>query len=518
MNNHLWIKEAIRLLLSVVVLPALLGPPAAKAQCKANQNGCENEGAACQTGGGSGRCKTSGPKNERECNCVGRPQQQLDPPIAAVTALLPGTVNCSATAVTIKTILRQYLVQLGIQNPDIRTLPCPSVPNGASSRLSVLIWSAIALAGTPQDLLRNKAPLPDIIANDGFAVFFADELLTELAQSTFESNGNLRVVPGYPSIHLTGISLAFPTKPPGNIVQTIVSGYDDQPFPSVSFTDTISDQLVPREDANGQSCSPVTDSTCGCVTTSSQNVNTLDEIIAGAFGVVAAVISGVLATEFPPLITLGGYFVGNDLSAALHQPTEASTKGAGCTAYQTLPDQIAFPQTGGLTTIGSSALALAAPITGGGNVTEQKMKLMLTYQSVNQGDSGVAFHATGEIVPRTPAVQIVGPSFVIIYKDQTTASATYGVEPMPPQAQDFYGLRMYAWSGDPNYVQISEPGAGQQIATITFNGASIAPGASITQTIQAQINDSEGSFATATLSVQVTKSKLKGPPRHPRPR
>jgi len=119
-------------------------------------------------------------------------------------------------------------------------------------------------------------------------------------------------------------------------------------------------------------------------------------------------------------------FCGNDLSAALHQPTEASTKGAGCTAYQTLPDQIAFPQTGGLTTIGSSALALAAPITGGGNVTEQKMKLMLTYQSVNQGDSGVAFHATGEIVPRTPAVQIVGPSFVIIYKDQTTASATYG--------------------------------------------------------------------------------------------
>jgi len=315
-NNHLWIKEAIRLLLSVVVLPALLGPPAAKAQCKANQNGCENEGAACQTGGGSGRCKTSGPKNERECNCVGRPQQQLDPPIAAVTALLPGTVNCSATAVTIKTILRQYLVQLGIQNPDIRTLPCPSVPNGASSRLSVLIWSAIALAGTPQDLLRNKAPLPDIIANDGSPCFFADELLTELAQSTFESNGNLRVVPGYPSIHLTGISSAFPRNLRAISCRPLSPVTMTNPFLPSVFTDTISDQLVPREDANGQSCSPVTDSTCGCVTTSSQNVNTLDEIIAGAFGVVAAVISGVLATEFPPLITLGGYFVGNDLSAA----------------------------------------------------------------------------------------------------------------------------------------------------------------------------------------------------------
>jgi len=66
---------------------------------------------------------------------------------------------------------------------------------------------------------------------------------------------SFRVTPYPPDRYLVG----FPTKPPGNIVQTIVSGYDDQPFPSVSFTDTISDQLVPREDANGQSCSPVTD-------------------------------------------------------------------------------------------------------------------------------------------------------------------------------------------------------------------------------------------------------------------
>jgi len=114
------------------------------------------------------------------------PQQTVGPADRRSHRVAPGTVIVLPTAVYHQDNMRQsHSSKPGIQNPDIRTLPCPSVPNGASSRLSVLIWSAIALAAPPRPYSEIKRHCADIIANDGFAVFFADELLTELAQSTF---------------------------------------------------------------------------------------------------------------------------------------------------------------------------------------------------------------------------------------------------------------------------------------------------------------------------------------------
>jgi len=83
-------------------------------QCKANQNGCENE-VRLVNRWRNPVAADQRPEERSECNCVGRPQQQLDRR-SPQSRVAPGTVNCSATAVTIKTILRQYLVQLGIQN------------------------------------------------------------------------------------------------------------------------------------------------------------------------------------------------------------------------------------------------------------------------------------------------------------------------------------------------------------------------------------------------------------------
>jgi len=74
-------------------------------------------------------------------------------------------------------------------------------------------------------------------------------------------------------------------------------------------------------------------------------------------------------------------------------------------------------------------------------------------------------------------VQIVGPSFVIIYKDHDhRLRPLYGVEADAATGAGFYGLRMYALVCDPNYVQISERGRDNRSATITFNAPVFAQG------------------------------------------
>lgn len=78
---------------------ALFAPPAINAQACANGGinvGCLSPGAACSpvdTGGGtSGRCKTSLPVGERECNCVGTPIPSIDPRCGDRTA--KGKFDC----------------------------------------------------------------------------------------------------------------------------------------------------------------------------------------------------------------------------------------------------------------------------------------------------------------------------------------------------------------------------------------------------------------------------------------
>jgi len=91
--------------------------------------------------------------------------------------------------------------------------------------------------------------------------------------------------------------------------------------------------------------------------------------------VVAAVISVCLPPSFL-LSSPSGLFCWEDLSAALHQPTEASTKGP-VDSVSNPPNQIAFPKQVDLPLSVVRSRTRSA-YHRGGNVTEQKMKLMLT--------------------------------------------------------------------------------------------------------------------------------------------
>jgi len=466
MENHLWTKSAPRLFLSVVALAALFGPLGANAeQCKANlQVGCENANAVCEIEAKAGRCtsSTNRTNGERECNCV----VSSEPPEFAITGLAPTPQDCSSAESTIIATLTTDLGQLGIKNPDVRP-NCISA-SGGGSRLAVLIWTAPVSKNSPEDQARNAAQLPDVISGDGFAVFITDELMTRLARLNLAKNPR---VPGYPHIHPKSLSLDFPG---GSAIKTIVHGTDDQPTPSVDFTDTVTDTLGPRiEPKSGMACSPVSDAKCGCVTSSKTDTDILGEI---------EVLALLPVLGIDPVVTV------NDFEAPSNHPKKL-TGGAGCSFYQGLPDQIALPES---------------------NSPPQKMKLVITYFRPSEGDVGVAFHASAEIVARTPAVQISGPSPVSFGYGASKTSVQYTVLPMPLQASDFIRPLTFEWSGDSQYVQIADPT--KQSTVISFSGGdNMQPGASITRTINLRVTDSEGSTEAASFNVGVSKSRRKPP-------
>jgi hypothetical protein len=458
-------------------------------------------------------------KCQKECtDCVPDPARS-QPPLA----LNLYAVDCpSGEALdNISGVLITKLAKIGLQHPDIRRPTCLDQKAGGDSTIHILIWSTPPRDAC-DDQTRSAAIPPSDIAGSPFGLYITKELITELAQSGFDNDPSLHVVPGYPSIHLTHLSVGFldrnsvnaikfwckssfcATLDPLHDIQTHINGHDDRTTPSADFTTTITDQLTPRSD-----CTPVTNPQCGCLSASYTDVSDIDKLIIAVPGLLAGLVSLAL-----PITPWTDIFSG-DLDAAFHQPSGNSQGGVGCTLYQNLPDEIALPQAGGI--IPPKPSIAARTRTGADVVTvrPQRNKLVITYPvSPQVGEQAVTFRGGIALTPRTPMVNIVGPSSVLIGRHGSSTSAEYAVLPVPLQAQDFFGALTYAWSGDTRGVGIDAPA--KQKTEISFNSdPNMKPGTSVTQTITVRVTDAEGSSATASLNVRV--SKLTTDPSPPKP-
>ena len=286
---------------------------------------------------------------------------------------------------------------------------------------------------------------------------------------------------------------------PPNIIETYIKGYDGVKYkrPDVHFTTTITDHLTARVN-----CTPLTDPNCGCTTSSKTVKDTTDEIIA----VITGVVAGVQGLIEGPIGTLLAY-IGIDKNDLQNQPPGPSQGGAGCSLNQSLPVEIALPQTGGPPQVGGGGSRAADnPQHGRGAVWPplQRNKLVIQYPGVPQVlDQAIVFIGTAGTAPRTPAVQIVGPSDVSISLHNSNTSASYTVVTVPPGSENFFGDLTITWSGDPNHVQIADA---KSRADIIFRGdPDMQPGSHITQTITVRVTDVEGSSATASMNVIIKK-------------
>ena len=366
----------------------------------------------------------------------------------------------------IKQGLTAHLTAFQFANPDVR-VSC------AAGTISVLIWSATVDAGSCDDLARQRAAVPaDIAAGGDFGVFVNSSLIRSLAQKAFDAAPKTLDETGAASasgpIHLTGLSVQFPGP---NVVQTIIGGYDERPWPDVSFTLTITDTLQPNRFST---------------TTSNVNANTSDEVLAGLLASVLAVFSIVI----PALIPLAAFALFKDLDAEFNQPNNPQQGGAGASVMQGLPSEIALPGTGGiLPGVPPKMLARTTIV----NEGVQRTKIVIPYNQPRVDDRGILVSAIIAIQPRTPSVTIVGPDKVTIVGE---AAETYGVYRV--QAEDFYGNLSFSWGGD---GVVWAPNA--SATTIAFGRGSLEPGEAIQQQITVRVTDSDGSSATATLVVGV---------------
>ncbi len=487
---------------ALIAVAAFFGPRLANAQqCAGNpQTGCSHPRASCSpvtVGDGElGLCVSACPvARECECNCVG--SRPAEPEIAFRLVL---GMDCPQAPVIdqVRSVVIGILANLGLGDPDVRVQCQAGV-------LSMLIWST---KSSSEEQARRAAQVPNEISGDLFGAFVTKDLIARLATSGFDKDPRQRVVPGYPSVHLSRLWVTFP--PGANTIETHVHGHDDRPTPDVDFTTTITDRLLPRsESSTGPDCSPATDRLCGCNSSTHNDVSLLDEIVAAVTGA----IGSSLAFAGHINVLLGIRMDANDLDAFFNRPRNRSQGGAGCVLYQGLPAEIALPETGGIIATERSprdrgVVAWPPP---------QRKKLVFHYPGFPQVvDRAVTFHGFPELKPRTPAVQIVGPSVVSIGRHALETSAGYAVVTVPLQSQDFFGQLSAAWSADPKHVQIVDPAKAQ--TEIFFEGdPNMAPGTRITQTITVRVTDAEGSSATASLSVQVLKSYTDNPPPKPNP-
>jgi len=240
-------------------------------------------------------------------------------------------------------------------------------------------------------------------------------------------------------------------------------------------------------------------------------VSILDEVVIAVSGFVAAGVSAVL-----PIGPIVDIWTG-DLDAAFHQPGGGVQGGAACSVYQHLPDEIALPESGG-PSFPTEAFARVpvAPMAGAQPAPPvQKNKLVINYSAAPQiSDTAFVFAGVDQLKPRIPVVQIQGLNELTVGLSSFKTASTYSVVPVPLQAQDFYGNLTYEWTADSTQAHFATPN--QQQTDIEFStDPSMQPGQTSTQTLQVKMTDSEGSSATATLSVQILKLATNPPPPGP---
>jgi hypothetical protein len=374
------------------------------------------------------------------------------------------------------------LEQVVASNLSSFKLPNPEVRASCNNRvIDILIWGTRVTPGSCGDLSRKRAVIPeDIAANGTFGVYLSAGLIRRLAQDAFDAAPKRLYSNGFPGvdgpIHLSSLSVAFESP---NVVNTIITGYDDRPWPDVGFTTTITDHLLEQR---------------GCTTETNTEPSRVDEILAALF----AAVTIAIAVFIPVLIPLPAFVIWTDLND-LDRPDNPPDGGVGCRLIEALPNQISLPETGG----GSGVVATANTGTMARRVDlgdvfpkPKKQKLVIPYNQPRVDDRGILVSAFAKIADRVPAVSVTGPSG--LYLD-LNASSTYGYFAAHPE--DFYGKLTFAWTASGSGVVIASPAAGA--TKITFLRGNAKPGDHFDRTVTVQVTDVEGSTATASLVVSV---------------
>ena len=391
------------------------------------------------------------------------------PPLAIRVVNQGGKCPSDAQISSIKQNIKANVRNFQFHDPEVR-VSC------ANAIIDILIWAGTVHPNSCDDLARKRAQIPPDIADGGFfGIYVSSELIRYLARKAFEEAPKTLDASGAPSsdgpLHLTGLSVDF--QPPQTIL-TKISGYDERPWPDVSFVTTLTDDLQENRDSKPTSN-----------TNSSKTNDTVTGILAGLLGVVI--------DSIPLVLPLQAFVIFNDVDPLLNAPDNQTQDGAGARVLAGLPVQIPLPASEGFAGK-TAALAVGTASGGATTVQPQKKKLVLEYLLPRVDDRGMLVSANVNEQDRHPAAHIAGPRVVTAFAFQSRVSSTYLA-----LAQDLLGALTFRWSADGDVVIERSDAASTKISFTPGANA----GKSFSRTLTLRVTDGEGSSATATLTVTI---------------
>src|SRR5262249_30829097 len=204
-------------------------------------------------------------------------------------------------------------------------------------------------------------------------------------------------------IHLTGVSVEFQGP---DRVRTVISGFDDRPWPDVDFKLILDDVI----DENNLAC------------TSTSRVTSDSSLWVTLFG---ALLLSALSLFVPQLLPLAFFVLASDLQAGGSGNPDAA--GIGRLALALVPREVPLP-------------------------ARKKLTISYRRRHVNKGGlffAGIVLNP----VDRQPKAFIFGPRTLSVAEDAKSTSASYEVF-----AFDTFGNLSISWSSAPG-VMIESPSA-----------------------------------------------------------
>lgn len=284
-------------------------------------------------------------------------------------------------------------------------------------------------------------------SGENFAVFVNASYIRGAANDAWDQapkrlNGDGNPDTGGP-IHLTGFEVDF--QGPDKII-TRIKGFDERPWPDVSFTLNITDTFsVSGADVRVDSKTDL-DADTGWI-----------DFLTGLATFLGAVIN-------PLFFIAAAGFLTERIIIGSADPGQQS--GAGAAAAQQIPKEI-YVQGG--------------------------FKLVCQYSRVNVSTGGVSAGGTVLFVPRIPTVSISGPTQIAVTDGATTVSKTYAIH-----TDDMRGGLSITWTGDGFPVHKHD-----NPTSARFGVGNIVPGQSRLEHIQVNVTDVDGLSAQATLGVSI---------------
>lgn len=288
---------------------------------------------------------------------------------------------------------------------------------------------------------RGMQKLSLLETGETLAFFINASLIYSRAEDAWNNqakrlNGDSNPDPNGP-IHLTSFSLSFQSP---NRVVTKIGGFDERPWPDVSFTITVTDTLSLSAGLVG----------CESVPTLDTDTSWLN-FLTGLFLIVLPPLGAVFLVE--------RIIVGN---ADTPHPGE----GAGCGAAALIPREILIP-------LG--------------------LKVVASYQRVNVSSGGIFAGGSFDVVERVPQVFLSGPTQISVTEGAASVLRAFGL-----QTEDLRPALQIAWGGD------GFPSSqGAESTGIRFNLGSTSAGQVLTRRVSVRVTDADGLAAEADRVVSI---------------